>query len=99
MWMCRYEFNREGDGVVRKVSDTRDWRGGATGVICAVTLCVLFGLSCSSAFALNEHAFSRSFAEPGSAAGQLSSPTGIAVNDTTHNVYVLDTANNRVEVF
>ena len=53
----------------------------------------------SSALALNEHVYTTSFGGPGSGPGQLSGPTGIAVNDATHDVYVADTNNNRVEEF
>jgi hypothetical protein len=37
--------------------------------------------------------------QPGSGAGQLEGPMGIAVNETTHDVYVVDSMNNRVERF
>jgi len=40
-----------------------------------------------------------SFGEGGSEAGQLSGPRDVAVNDATHDVYVADTGNNRVEEF
>jgi hypothetical protein len=40
-----------------------------------------------------------SFGSEGSAAGQFKKPSGIAINDSTGDVYVLDTANKRVEWF
>jgi hypothetical protein len=40
-----------------------------------------------------------SFGEPGSGAGQLEGPQGVAVNDTTHDVYVVDTGNDRIDQF
>jgi sugar lactone lactonase YvrE len=52
-----------------------------------------------SALALEVHAFSNSFAGPGAGNGQLENPQGIAVNDTTHNVYVVDQGNTRIEEF
>ncbi len=54
-----------------------------------------------AAFALSQqgHSFEFSFAKKGSAEGQLSSPSGVAVNEKTGDVYVVDSANNRVEVF
>jgi hypothetical protein len=40
-----------------------------------------------------------SFGGEGSAAGQLREPRDIAVNETTHDVYVADTSNERVDEF
>jgi NHL repeat len=40
-----------------------------------------------------------SFGEPGSAAGQLQSPEGVAVNEESHDVYVADKGNARVDEF
>jgi hypothetical protein len=55
----------------------------------------------SAASAAQAHAFSFSFGGAGSGAGQLSltSSSGVAVNDETHDVYVADTGNNRVDEF
>jgi DNA-binding beta-propeller fold protein YncE len=58
----------------------------------------------SAASAAQAHAFSFSFGSPGSGAGQLSlvpaAPgSGMAVNDETGDVYVADTANNRIDEF
>jgi NHL repeat-containing protein len=39
------------------------------------------------------------FGAPGSGNGQLSSPRGVAVNDESGDVYVIDQGNNRVEEF
>jgi hypothetical protein len=39
------------------------------------------------------------FGSPGSGAGQLQSPQGVAVQPTSGNVYVADTGNDRVDVF
>jgi len=60
--------------------------------------------------ALSSHAFSSSFGSAGSGAGELSlvapepgrqeAPgSGVAVNDTTHDVYVADTGNHRIDEF
>ncbi len=65
-------------------------------------LCVLTGglaLAVSPALAGEIHIFSGSFGSKGTGPGQFEEPTGIAVNDTTHNVYVVDTNNNRVQEF
>ncbi len=43
--------------------------------------------------------FERTFGSEGTGSGQFQSPTGVAVNDTTHDVYVLDKGNDRVEEF
>ncbi len=51
------------------------------------------------AFAKEVHVYKSTFGTQGSGPGQLNGPTGIAVNDTTHEVYVVDSANNRVEDF
>lgn len=51
------------------------------------------------ALALNLHTFSHSFGESGSEAGQFDEPDGMAVNDRTHVLYVVDRGNNRVEEF
>jgi hypothetical protein len=66
------------------------------------SLCVLTGgllLWSSPALALNRHVFGGTFGEEGTGNGQFKEPTGIAVNDTTHDVYVVDSTNNRVEEF
>jgi hypothetical protein len=39
------------------------------------------------------------FGSPGSGAGQMQSPEGVAVQPTSGNVYVADTGNDRVDVF
>jgi hypothetical protein len=50
-------------------------------------------------FALQAYGTSSSFGSAGSGAGQLSSPSGVAVNSTTHDVYVADPGNVRVDQF
>jgi hypothetical protein len=65
-----------------------------------VGLCVLAGavlLWGASAQALEVHRFVGSFGTEGSGSGQFKSPTGVAVNDTTHDVYVVDRDNGRVQ--
>ncbi len=45
------------------------------------------------------HVFSAATGSKGHGAGQLSGPTGVAVNEATGDVYVADTKNNRVDRF
>jgi hypothetical protein len=58
-------------------------------------------LNSAPAFAGSVHALDRAFGEKGSAAGQLelAANSGVAVNDSTHDVYVADTGNRRVDEF
>jgi sugar lactone lactonase YvrE len=76
------------------------------------TLCIvvslavaLLALGASQAFASFTHIPSISFGSPGSEAGQMqlsgesALESEIAVNDTTHDVYVADTGNSRVDQF
>ncbi len=69
------------------------------------SLCVLAGWLALSgpASAFTEHVLSGTFGEPCSGSpcgnGQLSEPTGVAVNDATHDVYVLDSGDKRIEEF
>jgi len=51
------------------------------------------------ALAVQTHAFSTSFGSAGEGAGELSSPAGVAMSSTTHDVYVADTGNLRVDEF
>jgi hypothetical protein len=66
-----------------------------------VCLLALLALTAAPASAFTGHAFSSSFGSSGSGAGQLSlaSNSGVAVNSSTHDVYVADTGNNRVDQF
>jgi DNA-binding beta-propeller fold protein YncE len=61
-------------------------------------LVVLLVISCP-AWAARGHVFGFEFAGPGSASGQLNGPAGLAVDEATGNVYVVDRGNDRVEVF
>jgi NHL repeat-containing protein len=78
-------------------------------LVVALTVASLV-LTASSANAAQRHSYSYSFGAPGSAAGQLSlvpaagnnnnpSSSGIAVDDATNDVYVVDTGNHRVDQF
>jgi hypothetical protein len=66
-------------------------------------LCCLAAMLFSAAPALAlkgyEPATPGSFGAPGSGADQLEGPEGVAVNDTTGDVYVADTGNDRIDEF
>ena len=53
----------------------------------------------ASAFAATGHAYSAQFGSSGSAPGQFSGPAGVAVEQSTGDVYAVDQFNNRVEKF
>jgi NHL repeat len=65
----------------------------------AAATAALLALVATPASANIAHVFSSSFGASGSGDGQVSSPHGVAVNSTTHDVYVADTANARVDQF
>jgi hypothetical protein len=65
-------------------------------------LCALVGMLALwsvPALAARGHVFGGSFAGGGSADGQLSEPQGVAVNESSGDVYVADRGNHRVERF
>jgi DNA-binding beta-propeller fold protein YncE len=64
-----------------------------------LTIAVTMVFAVASAQAGEIHIFGGSFGSKGTGAGQFEEPTGIAVSDITHDVYVADSANNRVEYF
>jgi hypothetical protein len=65
-----------------------------------VVLCVAMGLlAFASAAALASPRSFSSFGSLGSGAGEMSYPTAVAVNNSTHDVYVTDLGNHRVDEF
>jgi DNA-binding beta-propeller fold protein YncE len=72
-------------------------RALARAVLCIAAVAVALGLTAAPALASEGHVFSTSFAGEGEHA--LKSPQGVAINQTTGNVYVVDKTNNRVEEF
>ena len=60
-----------------------------------------FSIVASPAFALDTHVFSLAFGSAGTGAGQVSlaGGSGVAVNAVTHDAYVADTRNSRVDQF
>ncbi len=74
----------------------------ALGVLAVAALAlVVAALAAVPAGALIQRGYAplSSFGEPGSLAGQMLDPAGVAVNQTTGNVYVVDSGNNRVDEF
>jgi DNA-binding beta-propeller fold protein YncE len=68
----------------------------------AVWLCMAAGCALlwgTPAQAKTVHVLAGSFGSEGTGPGQFKAPRGVAVNDTTHDVYVVDSQNNRVEQF
>jgi DNA-binding beta-propeller fold protein YncE len=72
---------------------------GLVGTGVALLVLALLGLGVAPALAARGHLFTGSFGSPGSGAGQLGEPVGVAVNEATGDIYVVDKANNRVEIF
>ena len=68
---------------------------GCTSVV-AVVAALVFS---ASALALREHAFSATFGAEGTGNGQFDEPIGVAASASTHDVYVVDRGNARVERF
>lgn len=74
--------------------------------LCALAVMLVALFAVAPAWASRGRVFSRSFGAPGSGAGQLSllpgtdePGSGVAVNESTHDVYVADTGNDRVAEF
>ena len=61
----------------------------------------VLALSCAPADALSQrgHVFAFSFAVQGRGAGELFEPAGVAVDEASGDVYVVDRGNNRIERF
>ena len=69
-------------------------------------VCILFGVlafSSAPALAVRSHVFEKSFGEPCTTTpcsdGQFNEPAGVAVNEATGGVYVVDKGDHRVEWF
>ena len=71
--------------------------------LCALAACALLWVAPAQAKVV--HVFAGSFGGPCTGAGgacepgQFKEPTGVAVDDSTHEAYVVDSADNRVERF
>jgi DNA-binding beta-propeller fold protein YncE len=65
-----------------------------------LALCMVFGvlvLASTPALAKEVHVYSSSFGAQGSGPGQFQEPSGVAVNDASGDVYVVDKGNHRIE--
>jgi hypothetical protein len=80
-------------------SEKRTYSRARLAAIAPLTLCAALALLAAPALALRGHEFGKAFATAGSGPGQFKEPAGIAVNESTHQLYVVDKGNNRVEVF
>ena len=69
------------------------------GLIVGVCLTVGCAFWSASTFAKEVHLFKATFGSVGSGPAQFSKPDGVAVNNSTHDVYVVDRGNNRIEEF
>ena len=85
-----------GPGRDARQARSRRQSGIALGALVAGLL-----LLAPAASALSErgHVFSSSFGSGGTGEGQLASPAGVAVNEASGDLYVVDRGNNRVERF
>ena len=64
-------------------------------------VCVVLGALgfCPAAQAQRPHVFSGSFGSAGAGAGELTEPSGLAVDESSGDVYVVDKGDDRVEIF
>jgi DNA-binding beta-propeller fold protein YncE len=86
-------------GLRREEEDlfTQRWGHAALLWLCATASTVL--VCCAPALAARGHAFSAAFGGKGAGDEQFATPEGVAVNEATGDVYVVDKGNNRVESF
>jgi hypothetical protein len=61
--------------------------------------CALLSFSATPALAATHRGVTASIGSPGSAAGQLSEPQGVALNRSSNDLYVVDKGNHRVDEF
>ena len=71
----------------------------AVALAALAALAGVLALGVSPAFARKVYVPSVSFGGEGSGPGQFKEPVGVAVNDETGDVYVVDKGNKRVEEF
>ena len=84
-------------GALGIARSARPWRLSLAALIVLLAALLLHGAS-AQAFSQRGHEFAGSFGESGEPA-KPSKPSAIAVNETSGDVYVLESANNRVVVY
>ena len=86
------------DGSGARSSRSSRLRGVA--FLC-LAIAVAMALIASPAFAVKAHTLSTSFGTEGSGSGQvlLTQQSGVAVNEASHDIYVADTGNHRIDQF
>ena len=68
-------------------------------LVCSIVGVMLLVPAASSALLARGHTFQTSFGGAGPGDGELSAPTGVAVDEASGEVYVADSGNERVEIF
>jgi hypothetical protein len=100
-------FTRSSAGSTRLLPAGRNGARTVLLIASLLSVGVLFALTANLAVAKEVHLFSTSFGATGSGDGQMSLQaagsgvvgSGLAVNEETHDVYVADTGNHRVDEF
>ena len=83
-----------------KAKSERTRTVSTTTAIAILSAIAIFGGLTATAQAARPHEFKGvTIGEPGSGPGQLSEPSGVAVNEATGDVYVVDRGNQRVQWF
>ena len=72
---------------------------GVVGVACVLLGVVVAGDEAALALSQRGHSFAFSFAGKGEGPGRLFHPTGVAVDEASGDIYVVDAGNDRIERF
>jgi hypothetical protein len=86
-------IGKKGSGIDMRKSRTHGLKATLAAVTCLVAI------AAGSGTAQGEVTYDFSFGSSGKGAGQFSAPSGVAINQTTEDVYVADQTANRVEQF
>jgi DNA-binding beta-propeller fold protein YncE len=71
----------------------------ARAVLLSGLVTAIFAVTAQPASAASGHRYSGQFGSPGAGNGEFSAPNGVAIEQTSGDVYVADSGNNRVERF
>ncbi len=102
IWVTKGDSRSGGPHGSAGACGSRRLLGRSLAALCAVlAVLVASALASAPALALSQpgHVFSFYFGAPGNGDGEFQSPSGVAVDDQTGDVYVVDRKNNRVEEF